>query len=129
VGVEFADVYASYGVQVTLLEALPRVVPVEDEDVSKELARTFARRGITVKTGVKVAAVKPGGPGVVVDLGGEQLEVERGLMAVGRAAKGTRLGLEGAGVPLHRGVVKGSPPIENSVKGVYALRDIAGAPP
>src|SRR5215470_1815755 len=60
VGVEFADVYASYGVQVTLLEALPRVVPVEDEDVSKELARTFARRGITVKTGVKVAAVKPG---------------------------------------------------------------------
>jgi dihydrolipoamide dehydrogenase len=70
VGVEFADIYASYGVQVTLLEALPRVVPVEDEDVSKELARTFARRGITVKTGVKVAAVKPGGPGVIVDLGG-----------------------------------------------------------
>src|SRR5207247_9461251 len=49
VGVEFADVYAAYGVQVTILEALPRVVPVEDEEVSKELARTFARRGITVK--------------------------------------------------------------------------------
>src|SRR4030095_1067484 len=86
VGVEFADVYASYGVQVTLLEALPRVVPVEDEEISKELARTFTRRGITVKTGVKVAAVKPDGSGVVVDLGGEQLEVERVLMAVGRGA-------------------------------------------
>jgi dihydrolipoamide dehydrogenase len=73
VGVEFADVFASYGVQVTILEALPRVVPVEDEEVSKELARTFARRGITIKTGVKVASVKPGGAGAVVDLGGEKL--------------------------------------------------------
>jgi len=63
VGVEFADVFASYGVQVTILEALPRVVPVEDEEVSKELARTFTRRGITIKTGVKVASVTPGGPG------------------------------------------------------------------
>src|SRR5262249_8099231 len=88
VGVEFADVFASYGVRVTILEALPRVVPVEDEEVSKELARTFARRGITIKTGVKVTSVKPGGAGVVVDLGGEKLEVERVLMAVGPAAEG-----------------------------------------
>src|SRR4030095_3424465 len=128
VGVEFADVYASYGVQVTLLEALPRVVPVEDEDVSKELARTFARRGITVKTGAKVAAVKPGGPGVVVDLGGEQIEVERVLMAVGRAAKVTGLGLETVGVQLERGFVKVSPHMETSVKGLYAIGDMAGAP-
>ena len=62
-------IFASYGVQVTLLEALPRVVPVEDEEVSKELARTFSRRGMTIKTGVKVASVKPGGPGAIVDLG------------------------------------------------------------
>ena len=128
VGVEFADVYASYGVQVTLLEALPRVVPIEDEDVSKELTRTFARRGITVKTGVKVAAVKPGGPGVVVDLGGEQLEVERVLMAVGRAAKIAGLGLETAGVELERGFVKVSSHMETSVKGLYAIGDMAGAP-
>src|SRR5437867_9343375 len=67
VGVEFADVYAAYGVQVTLLEALPRIVPLEDEEVAKELTRTFARRGITVKTGVKVASAKPGGPGLVVE--------------------------------------------------------------
>ena len=63
VGVEFADVYAAYGTQVTVLEALPRVLPIEDEEASALLARLFGRRGITIKTGVKVSAVKPGGPG------------------------------------------------------------------
>jgi dihydrolipoamide dehydrogenase len=128
VGVEFADVFASYGVEVTLLEALPRIVPIEDEEVSKELTRTFTRRGITVKTGVKVASVKPGGAGAVVDLGGEKLEVEQVLMAVGRAAKVTGLGLEGLGVQLERGFVKVSPTMETSVKGLYAIGDMAGAP-
>src|SRR2546427_11284468 len=87
VGVEFADVFAAYGVQVTLIEALPRIVPVKDEEVSKELTRAFTRRGIALKTGVKVASVKPGGAGVVVDLGGEKLEGEQVLMGVGRAAR------------------------------------------
>jgi len=128
VGVEFADVFASYGVEVTLLEALPRIVPIEDEEVSKELTRTFTRRGITVKTGVKVASVKPGGAGAVVDLGGEKLEVEQVLMAVGRAAKVTGLGLDGLGVQLERGFVKVSPTMETSVKGLYAIGDMAGAP-
>src|SRR5258705_3978597 len=109
VGVEFADVFASYGVQVTILEALPRIVPVDDEEVSHWLARTFTRRGITIRNGVKVASVKPGGAGVVVDLGGEKLEVEQALMAVGRAAKGAGLGLGGPGVQRERGVGKGSP--------------------
>ena len=128
VGVEFADVFASYGVEVTLLEALPRIIPIEDEEVSKELTRTFTRRGITVKTGVKVASVKPGGTGAVVDLGGEKLEVEQVLMAVGRAAKVTGLGLEGLGVQLERGFVKVSPTMETSMKGLYAIGDMAGAP-
>jgi len=128
VGVEFADVYAAYGVQVTLLEALPRIVPLEDEEVAKELTRTFTRRGITVKTGVKVASVKPGGPGLVLETDGGQLEVEQVLMAVGRAAKVTGLGLEAAGVQLERGFVKVSPLMETSVKGLYAIGDMAGAP-
>ena len=128
VGVEFADVFAAYGVQVTLVEALPRVVPVEDEEVSKELARAFTRRGIALKTGVKVASVKPGGAGVVVDLEGEKLEVEQVLMAVGRAARIAGLGLEALGVQLERGFVKVSPHMETSVKGLYAIGDMAGAP-
>ena len=128
VGVEFADVFASYGAQVTILEALPRVVPVEDEEISKELARTFTRRGITIKTGVKVVSVEPGGAGVVVDLGGEKLEVERVLMAVGRGAKVAGVGLEAQGVQIERGFVKVSPTMETSVKGIYAIGDMAGPP-
>ncbi len=128
VGVEFADIYAAYGVQVTLLEALPRIVPIEDDEVSKELARAFRRRSIEMKTGVTVTAVKPGGPGAVVETDAGALEAEQVLMAVGRAAKVTGLGLEAAGVALERGFVKVSPRMETSVPGVYAIGDVAGPP-
>src|SRR5207249_653314 len=128
VGVEFADVYASYGVQVTILEALPRLVPLEDEEVSKELARAFRRRSIEMKTGVKVASVKPGGAGVAVETDAGRLEAEQVLMAVGRAAKVTGLGLEPLGVRLDRGFVTVSPRMETSVPGVYAIGDMVGPP-
>ena len=128
VGVEFADVYAAYGAKVTLLEALPRIVPIEDEDCSKELARAFGRRGIALKTGVKVASVKPGGPGAIVETDGGKLEAELVLMAVGRAAKVAGLGLEALGIVLERGFVKVSPRMETGAKGVYAIGDMAGPP-
>jgi dihydrolipoamide dehydrogenase len=128
VGVEFADVYASYGTQVTILEALPRVVPIEDEEVSTLLARSFGRRGMTLKTGVKVAAVKPGGPGVMVETDGGRLEAEQVLMAVGRGGRVRDVGLEALGVQMERGFVKVSPRMETSVKGVYAIGDMAGPP-
>ena len=128
VGMEFADVYASYGAQVTLLEVLPRVLPLEDEDVSTLLNRLFTRRGIAVKTGVKVSSVKPGGPGAVVETDGGRLEAEQVLMAVGRAARTAGIGLEAVGVTLERGYVKVSPTMETTVKGVYAIGDMAGAP-
>jgi dihydrolipoamide dehydrogenase len=128
VGVEFADIFAAYGVQVTLLEALSRIIPIEDDEASKELARAFRRRGIEMKTGVTVTAVKPGGPGAVVETDGGALEAEQVLMAVGRAAKVTGLGLEAAGIALERGFVKVSPRMETSVPGVYAIGDVAGPP-
>ena len=128
VGMEFADVYAAYGTQVTVLEALPRVLPVEDEDASALLARLFSRRGITIKTGVKVSSVKPGGPGAVVETDGGRFEAEQVLMAVGRGARTAGIGLEKLGVTLERGYVKVSPTMETSVKGVYAIGDMAGAP-
>ena len=128
VGVEFADVYRSYGVEVTLLEALPRIVPVEDEEVSAQLTRSLSRRGITIKTGVKVSAVKPGGAGVVVDTDGGRFEAAQVLMAVGRGARTKGVGLEALGVAMERGFVKVSPTMETSVKGVYAIGDMAGAP-
>jgi len=128
VGVEFADVYATYGAQVTILEALPRLVPIEDEEVSKELARAFRRRSIEMKTGVKVASVTPGGPGVMVETDAGKVEAEQALMAVGRGAKVTGVGLEALSVRLDRGFVRVSPRMETSVPGVYAIGDMVGPP-
>jgi dihydrolipoamide dehydrogenase len=130
VGIEFADVYAAYGTQVTVLEALPRVLPLEDEEASAHIARLFTRRGITVRTGVKVQAVKPGSDGVTVELEAdgktEQLHADQVLMAVGRAARTKAVGLEGVGVALERGFVKVSPLMETSVQGIYAVGDMTG---
>jgi dihydrolipoamide dehydrogenase len=128
VGMEFADVYAAYGTQITVLEALPRVLPIEDEEVSTLVARLFSRRGMTLKTGVKVSTVKPGGPGAVVETDGGRLEAEQVLMAVGRGARTAGVGLETLGVQQERGFVKFSPTMETSVKGVYAIGDMAGPP-
>ena len=128
VGMEFADLYAAYGTQVTVLEALDRVLPVEDPDASTLVARLFGRRGITIKTGVKVSAVKPGGPGVIVETNEGRIEAEQVLMAVGRGARTAGIGLESVGVQLERGFVKISPTMETSVKGIYAVGDMAGAP-
>jgi dihydrolipoamide dehydrogenase len=132
VGMEFADVYAAYGVPVTLLEALPRVLPLEDEEVSAQLARLFSRRGITVRTGVTVKRVAPGKGGVAVEIEaegkGERLLAERVLVAVGRAGRVKDLGLEPLGVTLERGFVKVSPTMETSAKGLYAVGDVVGPP-
>jgi dihydrolipoamide dehydrogenase len=128
VGVEFADVYSAYGTTVTLLEALPRVVPIEDEDVSAQLARVFARRKIETRTGVKVQSVTPGDAGVRVTTDAGTLDVEQVLVAVGRGARVTGVGLDTLDIAMERGFVKVSPTMETSVKGIYAIGDMAGPP-
>ena len=130
VGMEFADIYAAYGVEVTVLEALPRVLPIEDEEVSTQVARLFARRGITLRTGVSVKAVTPGADGVAVEMEvegkAERLRAAQVLVAVGRAARTGSLGLEALGLSMERGFVQVSPTMETSVKGIYAIGDMAG---
>jgi dihydrolipoamide dehydrogenase len=130
VGMEFADIYGAYGVQVTVLEALPRVLPLEDEEASTQIARVFTRRGTTVRTGVRVRSVKPdaGGVSAEVEADGktETLRADQVLMAVGRAARIGGLGLEALGVTMERGFVKVSPTMETSVRGIYAVGDMAG---
>jgi dihydrolipoamide dehydrogenase len=132
VGVEFADVFAAYGTRVTVVEALPRLLPLEDEEVSRLLARSFARRKIEVLTGAKVQAVRPASNGVTVEIEHEgkavSLAVEQVLVAVGRGARSRGLGLEAAGVAVERGFVKVTPHMETSVPGVYAIGDVAGPP-
>jgi dihydrolipoamide dehydrogenase len=130
VGMEFADVYAAYGSKVTVLEALPRVLPVEDEEASTLVGRLFARRGIDVRTGVKVKTVTPAASDVAVEVEAdgktETLRAEQVLMAVGRAARTGDLGLETLGVALERGFVKVSASMATSVPGIYAVGDMTG---
>jgi dihydrolipoamide dehydrogenase len=132
VGVEFADVFASYGVQVTVVEALPRLLPIEDEEISRHLARSFAKRKIDVRAGAKVQTVRPGRDGVAVEIEHEgqaaRLEAAVVLMAVGRGAQSAGLGLDALGVAMDRGFVRVSPGMETSVPGLYAIGDLAGPP-
>ena len=130
VGMEFADVYGAYGVPVTVLEALPRVLPIEDEEVSALLARVFSRRGMTIRTGVRVQKVSPGKAGLTVEIEAEgkaeRLEAEQVLMAVGRASRTKGLGLEALEVASERGLVTVGPTMETSVKGIFAVGDMTG---
>ncbi len=130
VGMEFADVFAAYGTEVTVLEALPKVLPLEDDEVSAQLARLFTRRGITVRTGVRVKTVKPGTGGVTVEVEAdgktETLQADQILMAVGRAARTKGVGLEALGLTIEKGFVTVSPTMETSVKGIYAVGDMTG---
>jgi dihydrolipoamide dehydrogenase len=132
VGVEFADVFASYGVQVAIVEALPRLLPLEDEEISRLLARSFAKRKIDVRAGARVQAVRAAKDGVAVEIEHEgqaaRLEAAMVLMAVGRGANSAGLGLDRLGVAVERGFVKVSPRMETSVPGVYAIGDLAGPP-
>jgi dihydrolipoamide dehydrogenase len=125
IGVEFASVWKSFGAEVTIVEALPRLVPAEDEACSKALERAFRRRKINFKTGVKFSGVEQNGDGVVVSLeSGETIEADLLLVAVGRGPTTAGLGYEEAGVTLDRGFVPTDERLRTNVENVYAVGDI-----
>jgi dihydrolipoamide dehydrogenase len=133
VGCEFADVFAAFGTQITLIEALPVILPLEDADVSAELTKSFKKRKIDVLTGAKISDVKVGKNSVSmsVESGGKMqtLEVERVLVAAGRAPNTEDIGIKELGVQLSdRGFIKINERMETSAKGIYAIGDVAGAP-
>ncbi len=133
VGCEFADVFSSFGSKVTLLEVLPRILPVEDEDCSAELLKAFKKRGIEVITGAKLgtAKVAKGGVTIPVEAAGEKKEMtfEVVLVAAGRAPNVEIVGLKEAGVQLgERGFIKINDRLETTAKGIYAIGDVAGPP-
>jgi dihydrolipoamide dehydrogenase len=133
VGCEFADVFAAFGTQVTLLEVLPGILPLEDADCGAELARSFKKRKIDVLSAAKISDVKIGKSSVTmsVDVGGKKqsLEVEKVLVAAGRAPNIEDIGIKEAGVQLtDRGFIKINERMETSVKGIYAIGDVAGPP-
>ncbi|CAM2886500.1 dihydrolipoyl dehydrogenase [Saccharomonospora xinjiangensis] len=125
IGVEFASVWASFGTEVTIVEALPRLVPAEDEFASKQLERAFRRRKITFKTGVKFTGAKQDDNGVTVSLeSGETLEADVLLVAVGRGPNTAGHGYDEAGVRMDRGFVLTDERLRTNLPGVYAVGDI-----
>ncbi len=129
VGVEFASIYKSFGAEVTILEMLPRYVPLEDEEVSKELARVYRKRGINGFVNAKVEKVEKTKTGVAVtfsvDGKPQKLEAEKVLVAVGRAPMTENIGIEKTKVQTERGFVKVDEYMRTAEPGVYAIGDIA----
>ena len=127
VGVEFATLYSQLGVKVTLLEGLDRLVPLEDEDISKEMLTAFKKAGIDVRVGVKVKGAKKARDGVSVETEDGEVWAHQLLVAVGRAPRSKELGLEQAGVQLHpNGFVKTDEWMRTSVDGIHAIGDVVG---
>jgi dihydrolipoyl dehydrogenase len=125
IGVEFASVFRSFGSEVTIVEALPRLVAAEDETVSKQLERSFRKRKIAFRTGVRFESATQSGDTVTVSLeGGESIEADLLLVAVGRGPVTEGLGYEEAGITLDRGYVIADERCRTGVDGVYAVGDI-----
>ncbi|MFB2583989.1 dihydrolipoyl dehydrogenase [Herbiconiux liukaitaii] len=125
IGVEFASVWKSFGSEVTIIEALPHLVPNEEESISKQFERAFRKRGIAFNLGTRFSGVTQNDDGVVVSLeDGKTFEGELLLVAVGRGPATQGLGFEEAGVTIDRGFVITDDRLQTSVPGVYAVGDI-----
>ena len=132
IGIEFGSFYRALGCDVTVVEALARILPVEDEEVSKAAQKSFEKRGMKFRVGAKVTKVSKAAKSVqvAIEIGGkaETLEAEVCISAVGITANTDGIGLEVLGVELDRGHIKTDGHCQTNVKGLYAIGDCAGAP-
>jgi dihydrolipoyl dehydrogenase len=132
VGVEFASMFARFGTDVTILELLPRLLPIEDEEISAELAKSFKKQGIKAFTSAnfKSATRESGGVRVTAEIGGEDREfvVEKFLVAVGRRAYTDGLGLENTRIELEKGYIKIDDHMRTAEPNVYAIGDVIPTP-
>jgi dihydrolipoyl dehydrogenase len=133
VGVEFASIFRSFDCEVTILEMLPRMVPLEDEDVSKELARAYRKRSINFHVGAKVEKVEKTKSGVSVTFSADgkqqKVEAEKILIAIGRKPNTENIGLEKTRIQSERGFIKTNEWMQTAEPGIYAIGDIVlGAP-
>ena len=129
VGVEFASIFRRFGSAVTIIELLPRLVPIEDEAVSAELARSFKKQGIAVLTGTKVTRATPGSTGVEIEAAaadgkGTKISAELLLVATGRGPVTSGLGAEDLGIRMERGYIHVGRDFRTSVKGISAVGDV-----
>ncbi len=133
VGSEFASIYASFGCQVTLVEMLPRLLPIEDEEVSDELRKAFRKRRIKVMTSTTLKSAETHDQGVTLQLekeGGKQvtLDAEKLLVAVGRAPVSSGIGLEEHGIQIDRGYIEVNAHMQTALPHVYAIGDVVATP-
>ena len=132
VGVEFADVFNAFGVEVTIVEALPSLVPLEDPEIGKALERSFKKRGMSILTGTMVKALDRDARPMLLTVesskGEEKIDTDVVLMAVGRQPVTEGLGLEEAGVTVADGFISVDAYCRTSAEGVYAVGDVAGQP-
>ena len=131
IGVEFATVWNAYGVDVTIVEMLPRLVPLEDEEISKDLKKEFEKRGIKCLVGNKVESVEATKSGVKVKVSAEgketTIEAEQTLVAIGFRPNSKGFGLEEAGVKINeRGMVEIDEKMQTSIPNIYAIGDVTG---
>jgi dihydrolipoamide dehydrogenase len=131
IGVEFSTVWSSYGVDVTIVEMLPRLVPLEDEEISKELEKEFKKRGVKALTGHKVESVEATKTGVKVKVSADgketTLEADQALVAIGFRPNSKGLGLEEVGVKIsERGFVEVNEKMQTNVPNIYAIGDVTG---
>ena len=131
IGMEFAHVWQAYGANVTVVEMLPRTLPLEDEEVSAVVERAFKRRKVKILTSTRVDGIEASGDGVAVHVSSEKkgeqtLEAERVLLAIGVMPNSENLGLEPVGVRTERGFVVVDEFMRTNVPGVYAIGDLTG---
>lgn len=131
IGLEFATVWSAYGTRVTLVEMLPRLAPLEDEEVSAELTKAFNKRGITSLVNTRVLSIEPAGDGVQVKVEGKEgeqvLEAEQALVAIGFKPNSAGLGLEEVGVKLtERKHIEVDDRMATNVPGIWAIGDVTG---
>jgi dihydrolipoamide dehydrogenase len=127
IGCEFASLYATLGVEVTILEMMPRIIPMEAESVSTALAKAFKRKGIHIETSVVVEGIDTAGKGVEVKVaGGKGFKADMALVSVGRLLNTSNIGLDKAGVMvMDNGMIPVNDKMETNVPGIYAIGDIA----
>lgn len=132
IGVEFASFYSAFGSQVTIIEMMPHIVPVEDNEASDTLKKAFEKRGIKIHVGAKTTSLKKKGEGVeaVIEVGGASttLTADCALVAIGVAPNTDNCNLEVTGVALDRGFIKVDESLKTNVPGLYAIGDVAGPP-
>lgn len=131
IGMEFAHVWSTYGAQVTVVEMLPHALPLEDEEVSKQVERAFRRRKVDILTSTRVQGIETTADGVEVTVTSEDgeedvLEAERALIAIGVRPNSQDLGLEAIGVETERGGIVVDDRMRTNTPGIYAIGDVTG---